>query len=191
VGYIIQRMFEAYADALQPLKQPAIIIIDEIDQLLHVKWQQRILDILAKTFLPNTQWIVTTHSPVVVAGLDQAQVIQLLQRDGKQLAEPNSVDLWLWQYGDVASQLFGLVPDQPKEQEEQLRQAIAGLKAIPKTQWTTAEHDQLAKLELRLEKVQNSRAYIDKTYAQQQKLQRKEQELSVLIEQLSQQLPKD
>ncbi|MFT4929662.1 MAG: Leucine-rich repeat (LRR) protein [Phenylobacterium sp.] len=186
VGYIIQRMFEAYADALQPLKQSAIIIIDEIDQLLHVKWQQRILNILAKTFFPNTQWIVTTHSPVVVAGLDQAQVIQLLERDGKQMAEPNSVDLWLWQYGDVASQLFGLMPEQPKEQEALLEQAIAKITAIPKAQWTTLEYEQLSKLELRLEKVQNSRAYIDETYAQRQRLQRKEQELSELIEQLKQ-----
>ena len=185
VGYIIQRMFEAYADALQPLQQPAIIIIDEIDQLLHVKWQQKILQVLAKEFFPNTQWIITTHSPMVVTGLDQGQVIQLHQRDGKLIAEANAVDLWLWQYGDVVRYLFEVLPENPHLQEQQLIQEIDTIKALPITEQTILQQETLAKLEMQLNKVQKSRAFIDELYAEQQKLRAKERELAALIEKLS------
>jgi predicted ATP-binding protein involved in virulence/transcriptional regulator with XRE-family HTH domain len=185
VGYIIQRMFEAYAGTLQPLQQPAIIIIDEIDQLLHVKWQQKILQVLAKEFFPNTQWIITTHSPMVVTGLDQGQVIQLHQRDGKLIAEANTVDLWLWQYGDVVRYLFEVSPERPQVQEQQLIQEIDAIKALPIT-GQAAQQQALTKLEMHLEKVQKSRAFIDELYAEQQKLRAKEQELAALIKHLSQ-----
>lgn len=51
---------------LNPLHQEAIIIIDEIDLHLHPIWQQRILDDLRRTF-PQTQFIVSTHSPQVLS----------------------------------------------------------------------------------------------------------------------------
>lgn len=187
VGLIIQRMFEAYTKALQPLQQPSIIIIDEIDQLLHVKWQQNILRVLAKKFFPNTQWIITTHSPMVVTGLDSMQVIHLHQREGELVAEPNSVDLWLWQYGDIVRHLFEVPPLKPEAQEKQLTQDIDSIKKIPLENRTTIHTQELNKLQQQLEKTQKSRAFIDKVYAEQQKLQRKQQELSRLINQLTQQ----
>ena len=190
VGLIIQRMFEAYAKSFQPLQQSSIIIIDEIDQLLHVKWQQKILTVLAKEFFPNTQWIITTHSPMVVTGLDREQVIQLHEKDGKLVAEPNPVDLWLWQYGDVVRNLFEISPLQPKLQETQLIQEIDQLKRIPLEQLKPIDKQELIKLEHLLEKVQKSRAFIDEIYVEQQKLRSKEKELTQLISKLSQQKSK-
>ncbi len=189
VGFIVKRMFEAYERALEPLQQPAIIFIDEIDQLLHVKWQQQILNILADTFFPNTQWIVTTHSPVVVAELEQDQVIQLLPKNGVMVAEHNEVDLWLWQYGDVVKYLFGVVPIEPKVYESQISADIANIKhQDTATQPLTSEQQQqLQKLEDQLSKVQKSRAFVDKVYKEQQNLRAREQELKALIETLNQQ----
>jgi hypothetical protein len=46
-----------------------IVLIDEIDLLLHPRWQIRVLPILAKA-LPNLQFIVTSHSPLVVGSLE-------------------------------------------------------------------------------------------------------------------------
>ncbi|MCI5211519.1 MAG: hypothetical protein D3910_22675, partial [Candidatus Electrothrix sp. ATG2] len=189
LGFIIQRMFEAYADALLPLQQPAIIIIDEIDQLLHVKWQQKLLNILSKQFFPNTQWIITTHSPIVVTGLDQGQVVQLHQNDaGKLVAEENTVDLWLWQYGDVIRQLFELPTKQPDVQEQQFVKEIKAVRERLDTKRSdTRQQDleQLEKLEMRLDRLRKSRAFVDKLYAEQQKLREREKELSDLIQRLS------
>jgi predicted ATPase/transcriptional regulator with XRE-family HTH domain len=189
LGFIIQRMFEAYADALLPLQQPAIIIIDEIDQLLHVKWQQKLLNILSKQFFPNTQWIITTHSPIVVTGLDQGQVVQLHQNDaGKLVAEENTVDLWLWQYGDVIRQLFELPTKQPEVQEQQIVKEIEAVRERLDTKRSDTRQqnlEELEKLEMRLDRLRKSRAFVDKLYAEQQKLRKREKELSDLIQQLS------
>jgi len=184
VGYVLQRMYEVYADALHPLQQPAIIIIDEIDQLLHVKWQQKILHILSKQFFPNTQWIVSTHSPMVVTGLEEQQIIHLHQQAGKLIAEPNSVDLWLWQYGDIVRHLFEVSSEIPKAQEQQLIDEIQVLTQIPPSKLTTKQQQTREKLEVQLDKIRKSRAFVDEIYAEQQKLRTKERTLTQLIEQL-------
>jgi AAA domain, putative AbiEii toxin, Type IV TA system len=42
--------------------EPAIVLVDEIDLHLHPKWQRQLIGFLTERF-PNTQFIVTAHSP--------------------------------------------------------------------------------------------------------------------------------
>ncbi|WP_270672315.1 AAA family ATPase [Aeromonas sp. QDB17] len=69
---LARRMVEAnptpqpQLDIASPLALPAIVLIDEIDLHLHPKWQQQVLGDLTRIF-PNTQFIVTTHSPQVIS----------------------------------------------------------------------------------------------------------------------------
>ncbi len=56
------RMFWQNPDSDEPLKQPAVVIIDEIDLHLHPKWQRTIKQYLTHHF-PATQFICTAHSP--------------------------------------------------------------------------------------------------------------------------------
>jgi ABC-type multidrug transport system ATPase subunit len=58
------------------LKKPAIVFIDEIDAHLHPSWQQKIIGLLRENF-PNVQFIVTAHSPLVVAGCYENEVAVL------------------------------------------------------------------------------------------------------------------
>lgn len=58
------------------LLAPGIILIDEIDLHLHPSWQQRVINDLMRTF-PNTQFIVTTHSPQVLSTVP-AECIRIL-----------------------------------------------------------------------------------------------------------------
>ena len=60
-------------------KQPAILLIDEIENHLHPTWQRRVIPALLDTF-KGLQIFATTHSPFVVAGLKAGQV-HLLNRD--------------------------------------------------------------------------------------------------------------
>jgi len=60
-----------------PLEVPGILMIDEIELHLHPKWQQTIIPNLRKAF-PNTQIIVTTHSPQVLTTVDN-RCIRLLK----------------------------------------------------------------------------------------------------------------
>ena len=55
---------------------PGIVIIDEIDQHLHPQWQRVILKSLTKIF-PKIQFIVSTHSPSVIASAQKKQLILL------------------------------------------------------------------------------------------------------------------
>ncbi len=57
-------------------KTTGIVIIDEIDQHLHPKWQKNILKTLM-TIFPKVQFIVTTHSPSVISSAKSNQLIIL------------------------------------------------------------------------------------------------------------------
>lgn len=60
-----------------PLEAPGILMIDEIELHLHPRWQQTIIPNLRKAF-PNTQLIVTTHSPQVLTSVEN-RCIRLLK----------------------------------------------------------------------------------------------------------------
>lgn len=53
-----------------------VILIDEIDLHLHPEWQTKIIDIL-KWLVPNSQIIITTHSPHVIQTAEQGEIIPL------------------------------------------------------------------------------------------------------------------
>ena len=53
-------------------KSPAgirgIVIVDELEQHLHARWQRTVVDDLKKLF-PNIQFVVSTHSPLVASSI--------------------------------------------------------------------------------------------------------------------------
>lgn len=57
-----------------------IVLIDEIETSLHPDWQCQICSLLKETF-PNTQFIVTSHSPFVWMNSDYKKVINLIVSD--------------------------------------------------------------------------------------------------------------
>jgi predicted ATP-binding protein involved in virulence len=78
VGDFMKRLWEVTPENEDFTQTHAICIIDEIDTYLHPKWQRTILNVLANKFI-NTQFIVTTHSPLVITHLDnkEAQVYHI------------------------------------------------------------------------------------------------------------------
>ena len=55
---------------------PGVVLIDEIDLHLHPRWQKQILTQLTRTF-PSMQFIVTTHSPLVLSTRPPSQIRDL------------------------------------------------------------------------------------------------------------------
>ena len=53
-----------------------MVFVDEIDLHLHPKWQMKILPTLSKA-LPNIQFILTSHSPLLVGSLEWMNVIAM------------------------------------------------------------------------------------------------------------------
>ncbi len=60
----------------EPNTKDVIVLIDEVDASLHPQWQMKIGKILKAAF-PNVQFIMTSHSPFIWAGLDKDEIIWL------------------------------------------------------------------------------------------------------------------
>jgi predicted ATP-binding protein involved in virulence len=79
---LADKLFVRYPNSKNPLAEPAIVLIDEIDLHLHPSWQRRLLKSLSEIF-PNTQFIATAHSPLIVqAAGDSGANVVLLKREG-------------------------------------------------------------------------------------------------------------
>jgi predicted ATP-binding protein involved in virulence len=53
-----------------------LVLIDEIDLHLHPEWQRKVVRALVETFV-NVQFVVTTHSPIVLTEVDSKSIIDL------------------------------------------------------------------------------------------------------------------
>jgi hypothetical protein len=107
VADLAARMAEANPKMNDPLNTSGIVLIDEVDLHLHPRWQREILIKLTKVF-PNLQFIVSTHSPVIVVGAAEiAQVVNLNTiNDDENLHQD---DIQVSNVGQVLlSDLFGL-----------------------------------------------------------------------------------
>lgn len=58
-----------------------VVMIDEIDLHLHPEWQRSVVPVLARA-LPHVQFVITTHSPLVVGSLESANLFLLDSVDG-------------------------------------------------------------------------------------------------------------
>ncbi len=75
--------WQMFADRLRSPSMDGLLLIDELEQHLHPRWQRYILQRL-RTQLDQTQIIATTHTPLVAAGvadLLRSQVIRLVPRN--------------------------------------------------------------------------------------------------------------
>lgn len=114
IRWLALKMFHHYGFAENWAQQPAILLIDEIENHLHPTWQRRVIPALQKHF-PQLQIFATTHSPFVVAGLKGGQV-HLLQRDDKGVvtATTNERDVIGWTMDEILRTLMGV--DEPTDQ---------------------------------------------------------------------------
>lgn len=86
-GY--KSVFVMVADILRELlsytsnlaEAEAVILIDEIETHLHPRWKKRIVSGL-RNALPKIQFIMTTHDPLCLRGMDDGEII-VLQRNGE------------------------------------------------------------------------------------------------------------
>ena len=114
IRWLALKMMHHYEFADDWAKQPAILLIDEIENHLHPTWQRRVIPALLKYF-PGLQIFATTHSPFVVAGLRSGQV-HLLNRDsgGVITASSNDRDIIGWTADQILRTFMGV--EEPTDQ---------------------------------------------------------------------------
>lgn len=86
VGDLARRLAILNPTLEDPLQGEGIVLIDEIDLHLHPRWQRSIISNLRKTF-PNIQFIISTHSALVIS--DAPNINGYLLKDGKLLSLDN------------------------------------------------------------------------------------------------------
>jgi uncharacterized protein (TIGR02646 family) len=85
-----------------------IVLLDEIDAHLHPRWKMEIVPALRRCF-PNIQFLVTTHEPLCLRGLQDGEISLMHREAGEILVDddlPSPVGLRVDQL--LTSQFFGL-----------------------------------------------------------------------------------
>lgn len=104
---LARRMALANPHLPDPLASEAIVLIDEVELHLHPDWQQRVLIDLNRTF-PNTQFIVSTHSPQVLTTVRPEQIIRLRSTGKNAIAEQETAPTFGNEAGNVLSSVMGV-----------------------------------------------------------------------------------
>ncbi|MBD2326333.1 AAA family ATPase [Alkalinema sp. FACHB-956] len=107
VADIARRLAIHHPSLDNPLQGTGVIMIDEIDAHLHPQWQRRIVPALQNAF-PNCQFILATHSPLIISDLPPDNIYLLHQVDDRIAASHPEVSL-----GRDVNQILELVMDVP------------------------------------------------------------------------------
>jgi predicted ATP-binding protein involved in virulence len=140
------KLFLLYPDAENPLAEAAVCLVDEIDLHMHPTWQRKIIGFLTETF-PNTQFIVTAHSPLLVQAAGEANLV-LLRREGDHVVVENDpIVVKNWSVDQILSSVYGMSP----RLEETERQMEKKRELMTKSNRSLGEEQELMALEAKLE----------------------------------------
>ncbi|HYO70352.1 MAG TPA: AAA family ATPase [Archangium sp.] len=85
-----------------------LVLIDEIDLHLHPKWQLGLIPTLKRVF-PKLQFIVTTHSPMLLPGLSREEVVILgTDTEGNVIAHESPESPSLLTGSEIYRTFFGI-----------------------------------------------------------------------------------
>src|SRR6266540_3712222 len=136
-----------FSSGLVPDSMTGIVLIDEIEQHLHPKWQRYIISRLHQQF-PKLQFIATTHSPLCTAGTgdlttDECQLISLSRTRGTVDKEILSLPRGLRADQILTSEAFELEDTRNPE----IGEKVALFRQLSqKTRLTATERTRLARL---------------------------------------------
>jgi len=138
------RLVERYPDSPNPLAEPAVVLVDEIDLHLHPRWQRELIGHLTERF-PNTQFIATAHSPLVVQAAGDAN-IAVLRREGDHVVIDNERGaVHGWRVDQIlTSDLYELPTAWPPEFDELLKRRK---ELLTKTKRSATEKRELEELQ--------------------------------------------
>ena len=138
------RMLNHFPDSRNPLREPAVVIVDEIDLHLHPQWQRAIRRHLIQHF-PAVQFIVTAHSPLMAQDALEANLAVVHDEEGQAMITSSPAVVRTWRLDQIlTSELFGIESARPVEVAESMRRRIF---LATKNIRTEAEEDELAALD--------------------------------------------
>ncbi|MEI8573448.1 hypothetical protein U737_01220 [Methylomonas sp. LW13] len=141
------QLFKHYPNSANPIAEPAVVLIDEIDLHLHPKWQRTIMAYLSERFV-NTQFIVTAHSPLIVQAAENANIV-VLKREGDSVKiHQHPQDVKGWRIDQLlTSDLFDLPSARSPHYENLLNQRR---QILSQAQLTGTDQAKLSELECQI-----------------------------------------
>lgn len=149
IADLVGQLVLAHNTAIPLREMRGLVLVDELDLFVHPTWQLKLVSTLKRVF-PHIQFVVTTHSPMVLPGLTKDEVI-ILEPDqagnitsrspdaSPQLLTGSEIYDVFFGIRDLypthaarAMQKFALLaadPDRDEEEEAQLQEARAVLEA--------------------------------------------------------------
>ncbi len=130
-----------YADRFMGhLSIGGVLLIDELEQHLHPRWQRHIVQRLRKQF-PRTQIIASTHTPLVAAGasdVENSMLLRLTRGGGVTSLDKASI---AGKRADqiLASEAFGLVTTRSPDSQHEISRYAELLGAHPRNDEQDAE----------------------------------------------------
>jgi energy-coupling factor transporter ATP-binding protein EcfA2 len=100
-------------------KRRGVVLVDEIDILVHPRWQRTMMHTLSSA-LPNLQFIFTTHSPLIVGSLERANIYFVGGPSTTDVMRPPEEVYGLSADQVLRSDVFGLDSTRDPEFQEQL-----------------------------------------------------------------------
>ena len=107
-----RRMAQANPHLEKPLEADAILLVDEIDLHLHPVWQQTVVPSFRRAF-PNTQLILSTHSPQVLTTVESSKIL-IVDVGG---IRPCPAPTYGARSSDVVAEVLGLPNLRPPDNE--------------------------------------------------------------------------
>lgn len=134
VLYIIIAIFE-WVEACLPegernvRKASGTVLIDELDNHLHPEWQLTIREGISALF-PDLQFIVTTHSPHLLASAEENEIIMLPSSypDERYDFQPSEKAYSGWSTDLILTELMGVMSLDNKDYEKMVRACYDSIK---------------------------------------------------------------
>ncbi len=121
IADLIGQMYLDIGEAIPLEDMEGMVLIDELDLHLHPTWQVRLVPVLKRVF-PRMQFIVTTHSPMLLPAFEQHEVVMLrLNENGDVVAEPPPASPKLMTGSEIYSSFFNIQKLYPNDLGDELR----------------------------------------------------------------------
>ena len=136
IGNIIEWIEKTYPEGSRNIKEATgTVLIDELDLHLHPEWQFNIRDGLEALF-PNLQFIVTTHSPHLLASAKEGEVIIMSRETGKTEYhfEPSNKRYSGWNTDQILEDVMGVKSLKNKDYERLIDEAFDAYESKDKAQ---------------------------------------------------------
>ena len=127
VGWVVDLLYQMSLVTPQPHKLTdlcGVVIVDELDLLLHPAWQRTVIETIATTF-PRLQFFFTSHSPIIAGTLEAANLIvtEVDEETGQVKIDKSREQVYGLSADQVLnSRYFGLASSRAPGLEQQLQE---------------------------------------------------------------------